>query len=1183
MSYRRRLATLVAFLFTAVGMHTAACAADGQEVDFQRDIRPILSDNCFQCHGPDEKTRYAGLRLDQRQNALAVLKSGHIAIVPGDAEKSELIRRITSADADVQMPPPQVNKRITPAQVELLRRWINAGAKYDKHWAFVPPIKPNPPTPKHADWARNPIDRFIAARFESQGMDPSPEADKATLIRRATLDLTGLPPTLEEVDAFINDNDPGAYEKVVDRLLSSKRYGEHQARYWLDAVRYGDTHGLHLDNYREMWKYRDWIIKAYNENKPFDQFTVEQIAGDLLPDPTMDQKIATGYVRAHVTTSEGGSIDDEVLVRYAVDRVETTSTIWLGLTTGCAACHDHKYDPISQKEFYQLYAFFNNTAEAAMDGNNAAPPPVVRVPTEDQKAQLDELSERMQAVRARMQGPMPELDAGQAAWEEQWRTRLTDQWVTLDPSEFTSEGGASLTKQPDLSVLAEGVNPARDVYHVTARTDAREIVAIRLDALTDPSLPHTGPGRSENANFVLTEFEATVAPVSDPSNVKTVRFVAAQADHEQRDQGYTIDKAIDGNFGEENGWAIEGFNRREDRTAVFIPAEPIGFEGGTELKVKMTFASRWNAHAIGRFRLSISTDPALAPSTLGVWQAMGPFTADSGAAAFSTNFGPEPTPDLAVSYQDGQMKWTPRPEFTDGKVHGLTGENAATYLYRTIHSPAARDLAVSFGSDDAIAVWLNGRQIHANNTQRSAAPDQEKITLPVRAGENHLLVKIVNYSGSYEFYFNRTGGDVGGLPLAIIDTLKLDPSERTDEQRNRIRDYYRDTHSDAYRQMTQELAKLETKRREIEGQTPTTLIAQEMMDKPRPAFVLVRGEYDKPAEQVQRGTPAALPAFPEDQPVNRLGLARWLLDEDHPLTARVTVNRFWQHVFGTGLVKTAEDLGSQGEFPSHPQLLDWLAREFIDSGWDVKHMMRLMVTSATYRQSSRVSPDLLAKDPRNRFYARGPRFRLDAEVIRDQALFVGDLMVPRIGGPSVRPYQPPGLWEAVGYTSSNTARFTQDQGDALYRRSMYTFWKRTSPPPSMATFDAPSREVCTVRRERTNTPLQALVLLNDVQFVEAARHFAARIMTRGGDTPREKIAFALRIVTARQPREPELSELEAYFHESLEGYQKDTDAAMKLIAVGDSPRNEALDPVELAAWTMVANILLNLDEVVTKG
>ena len=794
---------------------TAAGSADSPKppakVDYNRDIRPILSDNCYACHGPDAPSRKAKLRFDVRESAMAALEDDEHAVVPGKVADSEMIRRVSDDDDNLRMPPPKTGKRLTPQQIAILRQWIDQGAPYAAHWAYIPPVKAEPPPVADAAWPRGPIDRFILARVEAAGLHPSPEADKPTLIRRVTLDLTGLPPTPAEVDAFLADNGPGAYEKVVDRLLASPRYGEHMARFWLDAARYGDTHGLHLDNYREIWPYRDWVIQAFNTDKPFDQFIVEQLAGDLLPNATLDQQIATGFVRCHVTTSEGGSIEEEVYTRNCVERVDGFGTVFLGLTTGCARCHDHKFDPIKQKDYYQLFAYFNNLDGPALDGNASLPPPVVKVPSPEQAAALAKFRRKAAVLR-----------------------------------ELTAEAQGRPSKQP------------------------------------------------------------------------------------------------------------RGF------------------------------------------------------------------------------FGPR----------------------TD-------------------------------------------------------------------SGARQSLLRL------------RAAAELGAA--------------------------------------------------ELDKQIPATLVFKERPDL-KPAYILKRGEYDKKGDQVGRDTPGFLPPLPKDAPRDRLGLARWLVAPSHPLTARVEVNRLWQQCFGVGLVKTAEDFGSQGEPPSHPELLDWLAVTFREDGWDVKNMMKRVVLSATYQQASRTTKEQLAKDPANRLLSRGPRFRLDAEELRDQALAVSGLLVERIGGPSVKPPQPGGLWEAVGYSGSNTVHFVADTGnEKTHRRSMYTFWKRTAPPPEMSLFDAPSRESCVVRRERTDTPLQALMMLNDPQYFECARALAERAMREGGATPEERVAFLFKAATARKPDAKETAELLANYKEQLAEYIHDEGAAKKLIAVGESKPDAKLDPSELAAWTMVANLILNLDEVITKG
>lgn len=874
----RTISFLVALLaYVAVLGPLPADAAAPRRINYSRDIRPILSNSCYKCHGPDERERKAGLRLDTRQGAYAKLESGDTAIVPGSTAKSAMIQRLTSHDADNKMPPPDSGKTVTAEQIELIKTWIAEGAEFHPHWSFVPPKHLPAPAIRTPQAAKNPIDRFIIARLEEEGLAPSPEADKTTLIRRATLDLTGLPPTLNEVDAFLADHSPNAYEKLVDRLLASPQYGEQMTRYWLDAARYGDTHGLHLDNERSIWPYRDWLIRAFNGNKPFDQFAVEQLAGDLLPNATVDDRVATGFNRCNVTTGEGGAIDEEFYVRYAVDRVQTTGTVFLGLTLGCCVCHDHKFDPVTQKEFYRMFGYFGSLTERAMDGNVLLPPPSIRVGSAAEAGKIDKLKKDISGVEA----------------------------------------------------------------------------AIRA--------------------------------------------------------------------------ALKSFHYRE---------------------------------------------PAV----------------DARVAATGSSAVP-PRPDELRARS--QKAW---------------------------EASAVRERA--------------------------------------------------------------------SLPRNVQRALDVDAKKRTTRQAKVLRDYFVENVFAGSRSIFDPLhAKLYAARRaldETEQLSPSTMVMQDM-PKPRDIYVLIRGAYDRKGEKVLPGVPAAIgPALPADAPQNRLSLARWIVDNQNPLTARVIVNRFWQHYFGTGIVKTAEDFGAQGEWPTHPELLDWLATELEQSGWNVKRMQRLIVTSATYRQSAHVSAPLAQRDPENRLLARGPRFRMDAEMVRDTALAVSGLLVDDIGGKSVKPYQPPGLWEAIGYSGSNTVHFVQDHREALYRRSMYTFWKRTSPPPALTTFDAPSREECVVRRSRTNTPLQALLLMNDKQYVEAARHLAERMM-HARQTPAERIAFGFRLATSRVPTADEIRIFQKLFDAQSAEYAKNTQSAVKLLSVGESPRDGSLDTRELAAWTMVANLILNLDETVTKG
>jgi hypothetical protein len=1180
-SWLRLAAVLAALACFAIPCDVVS---DDAPVDYAKQIRPILSNHCYRCHGPDEAERQGGLRLDDKDVAFGLRESGGRAIVPGSPDDSLLIQRIFSEDDDARMPPPDAKLDLSPDQRLLLKTWIEQGAPWRDHWSFQTPRRPALPEIRRVDWPRNAVDRFILARLEREGLEPSPAADNATLVRRLTLDLTGLPPTPEEIDAFLDDHSDEAYERLVDRLLNSPRYGEHMARYWLDAARYGDTHGLHLDNYRSMWPYRDWVIRAWNDNLPFDRFTIEQIAGDLLPDRTPQQQIASGFNRCNVTTSEGGSIDEEFYVRYTVDRVETTATVWMGLTLGCAVCHDHKYDPFTQKDFYQLFAYFNNIAERPMDGNAPDPPPILKVATPEQQARLADLDSRIERAKADLEAPMPEVDAAQEAWEAEWTDRLARLWRPIEPTSLHSTGGATLRALDDASVLAEGENPSKDVYEVAAVVDDVGATAVRLEALTHDSLLNRGPGRSSNSNFVLSEFELTAVSVLDPSQSRPVKFTFAHADFFQENGGYSVDKAIDGVVDDANGWAVAGYERHENSTAIFVAAEPFGFPGGTELRFRLRHETHFAQHAMGRFRLSISTDPALTPSVLGPWYSLGPFLAVDGDQAYKTDFGPENSPfDAAARYgADRKLGWTRRKDVQDGRPNTFKGRNRALYLTRTLVIPSPRRVSFALGSDDALKVWLDGRVVLDHNVQRPLNPDDNTLLFDLEPGEHRLMLKVVNYLGDYAFAFRLTGDDGAAQVLEVAPLLAIPKGRRTEAEAVRLRDYFRANHSEEWRRRKEELAHLQQERQQLESQTTPTLVMQEM-DGLRDAFILVRGEYDKRGPKVERALPAVLPPMPKDAPNNRLGLALWLVDPSHPLTARVTVNRFWQQLFGVGLVKTAEDFGAQGEFPSHPELLDWLAVEFVESGWDVKRFLKLLVMSAAYRQSSRTPPDLAAMDPENRLLARGPRFRLDAEVVRDSALAISGLLVEQVGGPSVKPYQPPGVWEAVAYPTSNTANFQRDEGDALYRRSLYTFWKRTAHPPAMATFDAPSREACTVRRSRTNTPLQALVLMNDEQYVEAARALARRVLAWPKAADEQRLARAFRLATGRPPSPSELAILVESLEKQRRRFADDVEAARALAAAGEVHSDPDRTPQELAAWTMIANMLLNLDETITKG
>jgi mono/diheme cytochrome c family protein len=1014
-----------------------------QVVNYARDIRPILSDNCFACHGPDDHKRKAGLRFDTKEGAFTKLESGSTAVVPGKPDESELVDRIESHDADLQMPPKKSGKQLTAAQVAVLRRWVEQGGKTSTHWAFEAPARPALASVKNGGWPRSDIDRFILARLEAEGLSPSPEAEKTTLIRRVSLDLTGLPPTLPEVDAFLADQSPTAYEKVVEGLLRSPRYGEHMARFWLDAARYGDTHGLHLDNYREIWPYREWVINAFNSNKSFDQFIVEQLAGDLLPNPTADQLIATGFNRCHVSTNEGGSIEEEVYVRNIVDQVDTNGTVFLGLTTGCARCHDHKYDPIRAKDYYQLFAFFNNIDGPAMDGNGAQWAPIVRVPG---RAQVEA-----------MRGDLAEI------------TRIR---------QARSETLARLLAAPE---------QVKDDGPAAAAAQKADFVWIE-DALPQGATPQ-GEGPLE---FV----EKPKHPVFS------------------------------------------------GRTALRNTAR------GTKQSFFDNAAQKLRVGAGDTLFAYVYMNPGRPAKELMLqWHTKGNWTHRAYWGGNLIDFGKDGTPERTrLGDLPAPGKWT-RLEVPVEKLKLAPGTEIEGW---------------AFTQFDGTVYW-------------------DKAGIETKTPQNGQL-----YDSLSHWLAAVREGASGGMPENIKKIAALERSKRSEAEAKELSAYFIEH---AYTKTAKLLEPLQAKleqverhRKELDEQSPTTMVFREKAGTPKPAFLLKRGEYDQRGEKVERGMPAFLPPLPPGAPVNRLGLAQWLIAPNHPLTARVAVNRFWLQLFGTGLVKTAEDFGAQGEPPSHPQLLDWLAVTFREEGWDVKRLMKRIVMSAAYRQSSRVTPEALVKDPANRLLERGPRFRLDAETLRDQALFASGLLIEQLGGASVKPPQPFGLWEAVGYTDSNTAHFKADAGvQKVHRRSLYTFWKRTSAPPQMTTFDAPSREACQVRRERTNTPLQALLLLNEPQFIEAARGLAERTLREGGSTVEERLAYMHRVVLARPPDANAISELTATLKDLTAHYTSGPGAAKQLLESGETRPDPRYNPAELASWTMIANVILNLDEAVSKG
>lgn len=1021
----------------AIGRATQpAPSSTGGTVDYARDVLPILAHHCFPCHGVAEQK--AGLRLDQRESALRPARSGAIAIRPGKSKESELIRRIFAVEETERMPPPR-GKALTAAQKEMLRRWIDEGAEYQQHWAFVKPVRPSVPKVQNTAWVRNDIDAFVLARLEKAGLTPSPRADRATLIRRLSFDLRGLPPTLEEVDAFLKDEAADAYEKLVDRLLSSPRYGEKMAQLWLDLARFGDTSGYHEDSYRQMWLWRDWVIAAFNANMPFDRFTIEQLAGDLLPNPTLQQRIATGFQRNTRFNEEAGVDPEEFVVRYTVDRTNTVGKVWLGLTLGCAECHNHKYDPITHKEYYQLYAFFTGIKEPMVSGNHNVPlPPLLKVPTPEQEKALA----KWQQAKA---------DAEESIAAELKRVKY------VDPLEGDAEALKPRTKPVDVLWLDDELPADAQVSGVgggkwTWVTDSKET----------PVFSGSRSVKSSGTNLHIRTFSGTSVPLPIHGGDKVFAYVwldpqdpprTIQLQYFQEDWEHRV------HWGEDLGHGAGAAD-----VPGHHPAGPLPPHG------------KWA-------RLEVAAENiGLKPGVPVTGMAIAQF----GGSAFFDHIG-----------------------------------------VATLWPPDERERI-------SLALW----------TRRAAHEP--------------------------------------ALPKDIQTIVRLDSAKRNAEQKKALRDYYvrflwaegREIFEPLEKELEQALAEL----KRIEDAIPYTLITEEMPE-PRPAHVLLRGDFQQKGEKVAPGVPSVFPPLPKGTPRNRLALARWLVHPDHPLTARVTVNRLWAQMFGTGIVRTIGDFGTQGDYPSHPELLDWLAMRFVASGWDVKAVLRTIALSNTYQQSSLVRAGSALKiDPHNRLLSRMPRFRLTAEEIRDNALSIAGLLSGKIGGRPALPYQPADYYKG----KMEAWLWEPSPGEEQYRRGLYTFWRRTNLHPMFALFDAPTREECVVARPRTNTPLQALVTLNDPTFVEAARVFAQRILTEGPADETGRLTYAFRVALARTPTPAELKTLQGRLHWQLEHFAKHKQAAAKLVDVGQHPRLANLDVAEHAAWTAVASIILNLDETIMR-
>ena len=1069
----RRSGSRIAFHLAVLGPAALCGASAAEPVTFNRDIRPILSDKCFACHGPDKGQRKTELRFDNEQGAFVDLRSGGKAIAPGDVENSVLYQRLISDNEVLRMPPGYLgHEKLSDGEIDLIRRWIEQGAEWEKHWAFIAPRREPEPAVEDAAWARVGFDKFVQARLAKENLRPGAEAGRRRLIRRVSLDLTGVPPTPAEVEDFVHDKSPNAYEKVVDRLLASPRYGERMAIRWLDAARYADTNGYQSDGYRHMWRWRDWVIDAFNDNKPFDEFTVEQIAGDLLPNPRRGQIIATGFNRNHRTSAEGGLVEEEFRVEYVADRVETTSTVWLGLTVGCARCHDHKYDPVSQKEFYQLFAFFNHLPERGLVYNFGNEEPLIKAPTPEQEEKLAALDKEMADAEGAWKKLDGKIDQARRSWEKWVISSGAPDWAPGDGLilHFPLNGGlreeTGVYRRPKSHNPLANPDPEPPVRPSIVTDEGGRLSfdsgplgqAARFDGKT---YVEGGPGFQFSFLDPFT-FSAWIYPTSPNGAILSkTKLLPKEAGH--------------------------GLYLREGKIFLYVN-------------------NRWTD-----ISLRLQSDK---PIEMSRWH------------------------HVAATY-DGGRKARGVHIYVNGEEQGKEVE--------------WNDLIFPFSSNEPFRIGAGGGEpnfeglIDDVRIYHRALPQDEAALLSVRAPVTEIARKRAG---------KRNALEARKLRGAFLDRAA---SVEIVEARKRLYDARRE-------------------RTLFYESIPTVMV---MMDseEPRQAYVLNRGAYDAHGEKVAPGVPAILSPFKPQWEKNRLGLARWLVDRSNPLTARVTVNRFWQMLFGVGLVKTTENFGSQGERPPQQEALDWLAVEFMENGWDVKGILKTIVMSATYRQSSKVTPALVERDPENRRFARGPRFRLPAETIRDQALAISGLLNEKLGGPSVKPYQPEGLWTELTFASNG---YIPDTGDSLYRRSLYTFWRRTVAPPSMVIFDSSDREMCTVNEKRTNTPLQALNLMNDVTYVEAARKLGERMMNEGGETPADRIAYGFMLATARPPHSRESGILQQAYSNFLDDFQTDPEAAERLLGEGFSERDESLDAVELASYSSVASLIMNLDETITK-
>lgn len=1123
------LSSLVALPFRPAG---------AAPVDFQREIRPILSQNCLLCHGPDEKERKGGLRLDVRADALKPAKSGETAIVPGQPEKSALMARIVHSDADERMPPAKSGKKLNGHEVDLLRRWISEGAPYANHWAYVKPERPPLPKVKQAGWPRSGMDYFILDRLEREGLQPSPEADRRTLIRRAALDLTGLPPTPSEVQAFLCDPRPDAYESMVDRLLDRQAFGEHWARMWLDLARYADSAGYADDPLRTIWGYRDYVIDAFNKNKPFDQFTVEQLAGDLLPDPTEEQLVATAFHRNTMTNNEGGTNDEEFRSAAIVDRVNTTMAVWMGTSFGCAQCHTHKYDPITQEEYFRFYAILNNTEDA--DRSDEAP--TLKLFTREQKKQRATWQKEISGLDKKISTPTPELLKGYETWQADFPRSLDWQVLKAAKGSFRRDMAAEI-KDDAISV---GEGSAAESYALEFPLEAKPFTGVRLSL-----------ARDRKDDSLVTRVSATIVP---PKSTVGGRYLRIQIPGKEKILSLAEVQVFSGRENiAPSGEASQSSTDLDSPANLAIDGNTEGDFKGKSVTHTQTSEDPWweldlkATQEIGRILIWNRTDNSL-QKRLSDFRIT--LLNDRRETVWERSVSEAPNPNAAFTV-DGTKVVKFAGAFAEttaagGDADNVLGEKADPK--KGWAPEAAEGGSLILLSDKAVLPDSGSKLVLT--VERVSQPHDKATFRLALTGEPRLPK------------FSR-------VPASLLALLAADPARREETQSKSLTAYYLRTVAPELQPERDRLSEL---RKQMDAMPPYMVpVMHELAgESRRKTHLQYRGNFADWGKEVEEGVPAAFHPLRKDLPPNRLALARWLVDPDNPLTSRVIANRLWEQVFGVGIVRTAEEFGSQGEPPSHPELLDYLATEMIAGKWDVKRFLKMLVTSAAYRQSSRVTPELAERDPDNRLLARGPRFRLPAESVRDQALFFAGLLSPKIKGPSVRPMRPSsGLSAAFG----SSVDWKTSDGEDRFRRALYTEWRRTSPYPSMTTFDAPNREVCTIRRNRTNTPLQALVTLNDPVYIEAAQGVARRVMENGRSVS-DRIRWGFELCLSREPSDRELNRLAVLFGDALSEYAKSSEKSKQLSSL--DPKSDAPDSAELAAWTTVANVLLNLDETLMK-